>query len=306
MNIAIIGANGFIGKHLTEALTKNSDNKLFLFGKGHPNHSDKNIPYYDIDIKHPEEWLQHFNKIDLVYYLVSLSIPSSTWDKPVMEIEMNLIPFVNFLEHISKLQVKKLVFISSAGTVYGPTSEKVNEESNKNPFSPYGITKLTMEYYLNYFKERHGLNFDVYRVSNVYGPGQDISKGLGIINTFLEKIITENVIHVFGDGKNIRNYIYIKDVAEILCLSSTAPFTNSNIYNLSSDESLSINELVTILKKVVAEKFDVVYKEVRGSDNSAILLDNAKIKKALPHYTLTGIEKGIKETYSQIKAKATR
>src|ERR1041385_8033331 len=128
MNIAIIGANGFIGKHLTEALIKNPGNKLFLFGKGAPNHSDKKIPYYDIDIRQTQEWLPHFTKIDLVYYLVSLSIPSSTWDKPVTEIEMNLIPFVNFLEQISKLQVKKIVFISSAGTIYGPTAEKVNED----------------------------------------------------------------------------------------------------------------------------------------------------------------------------------
>ncbi len=305
MNIAIIGANGFIGKHLTEAFTKTPDNKLFLFGKGDPNHSNKNIPYYDIDIRQPEKWLHHFEKIDLVYYLVSLSIPSSTWDKPVTEIEMNLIPFVNFIEHISKLQVKKIVFISSAGTVYGPTHEKVNEESNKNPFSPYGITKLTMEYFLNYFKKKNGLNFDIYRVSNVYGFGQDTSKGLGIINTFLEKIIRERVIHVFGDGQHIRNYIYIKDVAQILCLSSTTPFNASHVYNLSSDDSLSIMELVYILKKVVSEKFDIEYKELRGSDNSAILLDNAKLKKALPNYKLTEIEKGITETYLQIKANAT-
>ena len=302
MNIACIGANGFIGKYLREALAKNPDHKLSLFGKGAPNHSNKNIPYYDIDIRKPEEWLPYFEKIDLVYYLVSLSIPSSTWDKPVTEIEMNLIPFIKFLESISKLQVKKLAFISSAGTVYGATNEKVNEDSNKNPFSPYGIIKLTMEYFLNHFKKKNGLNFDIYRVSNVYGIGQDTSKGLGIINTFLEKIIDTGAIEVFGDGKNIRNYIYINDVAEILCLSSAVPFNESNVYNLSSDDSLSIIELVTILKRVVTEKFDVIYKEIRGSDNSVILLENEKIKKAMPKYVLTGIEQGITETYSHIKA----
>jgi UDP-glucose 4-epimerase len=301
-NIAIIGANGFIGRNLTETLMQKPNLDLFLFGKSETNGFADKLPYTQIDLMNADQINSHFSKIDLVYYLASESIPSSSWEKPILEIEKNLIPFINFLECISRLKVKKIVFVSSAGTIYGASDKKVTEDSNKKPFSPYGITKLTMEYYLNYFEAKYGLNYDIYRVSNVYGDGQNTSKGLGIINTFLEKIIKEKKIDIFGNGENIRNYIYVKDVTELLCLSLNSDSTQSNIYNLSSNDTLSINTLVSVIKKIVHEDFKISYKETRQSDNSKIDLDNSKLTKAFPGYKFSTIEEGIAKTYSYIKS----
>jgi len=301
MNIAVIGSNGFIGKDLTKTLSENPANKIFLFGKSDILGFNELMPYTKINLSDQDKVEKHFAEIDLVYYLASESIPSTSWDKPALEIEKNLLPFIRFLECIANLQVKKIVFVSSAGTIYGSTKEKVTEDSVKNPFSPYGITKLTMEYYLSYFKSRFGLNYDIYRVSNVYGAGQDTSKGLGIINTFLEKIISEGKIQIFGNGEITRNYIYIKDVGELLNLSVISDLCSSNIYNLSSDDTLKINDLVGIMKHIVDEDFSVIYQDNRDSDNSTILLDNTKIKLALPQYKLTNIQEGIKKTYAHIK-----
>lgn len=306
MNIAVIGSNGFIGRHLTQTLRKDPANQIFLFGKSEVSVNNGSLPYTKIDLSDDVAVTKHFVDIDLVYYLASESIPSSSWEKPVLEIEMNLIPFIKFMTCISNLKVKKVAFVSSAGTIYGPTTERVTEDSVKNPFSPYGITKLTMEYYLNYFKIRCGINYDIYRVSNVYGMGQDTSKGLGIINTFLEKIVVEGRIQVFGNGEITRNYIYISDVAELLNLSVIKDRTSSNIYNLSSDDTLKINDLINIMKKIVTEDFEVNYRDNRDSDNSAILLDNSKIKTALPGYQLTGIEEGIIKTYAHIKEQLSK
>ena len=97
-----------------------------------------------------------------------------------------------------------------------------------NPFSPYGIIKLAMEHFLNYYHSKYGLASDIYRVSNVYGDGQDTTKGLGIINTFIEKILSENRVTVFGKGESVRNYVYVKDVAEILSLSTSTDIKKSN------------------------------------------------------------------------------
>ena len=300
-NIAVIGANGFIGRHLAEALSQKKDLRVFLFGKSDRSAFSDRLPYARIDLNDTEHIRKNFSEIDLVYYLASESIPSSTWEKPTLEIEKNLLPFIHFLECIALLKVKKIVFVSSAGTVYGASDQMVSEDSNKKPFSPYGITKLTMEYYLNYFEARYNLTHDIYRISNVYGNGQNTSKGLGIINTFLEKIIREKKIQIFGNGENIRNYIYVKDVAELLCLSISADYRHSNIYNLSSNDTVSINNLVSIIKKIVEEEFNILYQETRQSDNSAIYLDNSKITKAFPGFKFSSIEEGIAKTYAHIK-----
>lgn len=302
--VAIIGSNGFIGKHLTEKLSQNPSIELSLFGKGNISAFGDKYSYHKLDLMNSPQVNTQFENVDLVYYLASETIPATSWDNPFIELEKNLLPFINFLECLPALQIKKVVFLSSAGTIYGHSNDPVNEESNKHPFSPYGIVKLAMENFLNYYKTKYHLNFDIYRVSNVYGEGQDTSKGLGIINTFLEKIISEKKINVFGDGKNVRNYIYVKDVAELLSFSVTSDLTKSEVFNLSSNDTLSINELVTIMKSVISEKFEINYSENRQSDNLAIKLDNQKILNAHPNFSFTKIEDGILKTYQYIK-KAT-
>ncbi|MBA3663136.1 MAG: NAD-dependent epimerase/dehydratase family protein [Bacteroidetes bacterium] len=298
-NVAIIGSNGFIGRHLTQRLSREKNNSLYLFGRGESSISAENLPYKKIDFFDKEKLKTDFSNIDIVYYLASETIPATSWDTPMLEIEKNLIPFINFLEVISKLQVKKVAFVSSAGTVYGTTEGRVPENSDKKPFSPYGITKLTMENFLSYYKVRYGIQYDVYRVSNVYGEGQDIGKGLGIINTFLEKIIKEKQVKVYGDGEATRNYIYVKDVAELLSFS-VRNISSSDIFNISSNSTLSINNLVKVMKIIVREDFTVSYEQGRKSDNSYIDLDNSKILGSFDGFEFTNINDGVRKTYNSL------
>jgi UDP-glucose 4-epimerase len=297
MNIAVIGANGFIGRHLIMQLEREKDHKLFLFGKSAP--AGNKHESFRIDLSNSAELSKQFSGIDLVYYLASETIPATSWNDPRVEIEKNLLPFIAFLECVSQLKLKKIVFVSSAGTIYGPTSGKVTESSDKRPFSPYGIIKLTMENFLSYYEVKHGLKHDIFRISNVYGEGQNTGKGLGVINTFLEKIVTEKKVNVFGDGKTTRNYIYVEDVARLLLHSVEAPDT-SGIYNLSSDTTLSIRELLQVIRVNVKEDFEVKYDPGRQSDNSFIDLDNTRILECFPGFRFTEFSTGIKRTYDHI------
>lgn len=301
MNVAIIGASGFIGSHLVEALGKNPSFDLHLFGKRDNSLFGDKHKYYPIDLLNTQQIEKSFKNIDFVYYLASETIPVTSWDNPTIEIEKNLIPFINFIETISKLKVKKVAFLSSAGTVYGETTGNVREDANKQPFSPYGIIKLSMENFLNYYRHKTNLSFDIYRVSNVYGPGQNTSKGLGLINTMLEKIITEGKVSVYGNGENVRNYIYVKDVAEILANALSSDISLCNTLNVSSDDSLSINQIIDLLHDIVEERFDVDYLEKRGSDNTVVVLNNEKLKNMLPEFKFTPILSGITSTYQFIK-----
>lgn len=301
MNVAVIGANGFIGSHLVESLEKNNSLDLHLFGKRDNSVFGDKHKYYPIDLLNTQQIERAFKEIDFIYYLASETIPASSWNNPVLEIEKNLLPFINFVETVSKLRVKKIAFLSSAGTVYGETMGNVSEDADKVPFSPYGIVKLSMENFLNYYKHKSNLNFDVYRVSNVYGQGQNTSKGLGLINTMLEKIILERKVFVYGDGENIRNYIYVKDVADILAQAINFDQSKCNILNVSSNDSLSINQIISLIHDIVDEQFYVEYQEKRGSDNPIIELNNDRLMRKLKSFQFTPIQQGIKNTYQFIK-----
>jgi UDP-glucose 4-epimerase len=301
LNVAIVGSNGFIGRNLAKLLIQDPEIELFLYGKNKTSVFGDDLPYVKIDLLNTVQINKYFAHIDLIYYLASETIPSSSWENPLLELEKNLKPFIQFTETVCKLQTKKMVFLSSAGTVYGATNQKASENTVPNPFSPYGIIKLTMEHFLNHFQAKHGLAFDIYRVSNVYGDGQDTTKGLGIINTFIEKILTENRVTVYGKGESVRNYVYVKDIAQILKTSLIADIKKSAVYNLASNDTVSINELIALLKKVVAEKFEVNYIETRQSDNSIIDPDNAKISKAHPKFKFLPLLDGLKLTYDYLK-----
>jgi UDP-glucose 4-epimerase len=300
LNVAVIGANGFIGKHLTRSLMLNANLNIHLFGRNDCNEFKNELPYYKFDLNDINQIHNYFKKIEIVYYLASGTIPSSSWNYPNIEIENNLLPFINFLNLLTEYKLKKVILVSSAGTIYGPSNEKLTEESNKIPFSPYGITKLCMENFLRYFEIKEKIKYDIFRVSNVYGPGQDISKGLGIINTFLEKIISDQKITVYGNGSNTRNYVNVQDVAKILSFSVNS-LNKSNIYNLASDDNISINQLIKLIQEVISDDFKIIYENIRQSDNPSISLDNGKLKNDFKDFEFINLKNGIKQTYSYIK-----
>ncbi len=306
MNIAIIGANGFVGSHLVQKLQQLPDTDLVLYGRREESVFGNSLPYRQVDLRNKEHVSEVVAGADIVYHVASETIPAKSWESPMMEIENNLTPFIHLLEHLVAQKVKKFVFVSSAGTVYGTSDHKLTEDSNKSPFSPYGITKLTMEYYLEYFRVKHGLNYDIYRVSNVYGEGQNTGKGLGVINTFLENILSEGKVTIYGTGDIVRNYIYVKDLAEMMSLSASEPLHHHNIFNVASFDTLSINDIVQQVKAVVNTEFEEIRVSGRKSDNPIIDIDNSKIMEKLPGFKFTPIHEGIEKTYKHILNQTTK
>ena len=302
MNIAIIGANGFIGSHLSKVLSKDPRLNLFFFGRSSENNLSSETNYHGINHLHLQKYTTLFSEIDLVYYLASSSIPASSWDNPQEEIEINLKPFLDYLDFFTLCKIKKLVFVSSAGTVYGPSKVKVKEDADKHPFSPHGIVKLAMENFLEYHRRKSNLQYDIYRVSNVFGEGQNTKKGLGLINTLLENCIVNRKVTVFGNGENLRNYVYVKDLVQLMQHSIKAEIKESSIFNLASNDSYTINQIIEALKEIVEEDFEVVYQSNRKSDNEFIDIDNSKILLSYPDFQFTDFKQAIKNTYDHIKS----
>jgi UDP-glucose 4-epimerase len=293
--IAVIGSGGFIGRHLTERLSSEKNVKLSLYNRsGSTQPGSKPIDFSDA-----EKLKRDFASVSVIYYLVSGTIPASSWHNPSLELERNLAPFLSFMDAVAPLSPKRIAFVSSAGTVYGPVSARVGEDAGKKPFSPYGIVKLAMENFLNYYEAKYRIMYDVYRVTNVFGEGQDTSKGLGIINTFLEHIIKSGAVKVFGDGNNTRNYIYVRDVAHMLAFSLRNA-AGSGTYNVSSPYTRSVRQLLDDIKSAIGRDFRVEYSEGRGSDNPYIDVDNCRILQELGNFSFTGLQEGIRKTYQHL------
>jgi len=309
-NILILGGSGFLGLNFLEELLHGKDPSRYnitVFTKSPSPLLEKiimkfpNVKTFTGNYRNPEEVERVCKGQDIAYHFISETYPHNSWDNPGIEIETTFIPTLRLLDTLVKCKVKKIVFLSSAGTVYGLNQNRMNEETLTNPFSPHGIFKLTVEKFLNYYRMHHELNFDIYRVSNAYGPYQDIKKGLGFINTNLTNIIRGGEVVIYGDGTIVRDYVFVKDIARLLTLSLIKPVTDSDLYLACSGKECSLNELAVKMQKSIPVPFKVKYVAARPSDNKTVALDNAKILKYFPDFHLQSLESGILTTYNFIK-----
>jgi len=300
--VLVIGSESFVGKHLLSTLLTQSDLDLsVLYRNIHPDrvklYETHQVKTYSGDLEDYNTLLSLEAEYDLVYYLISATYPAASWANPKIEVGKNLTPFFNFMRFASVKKVKRIAYISSGGTVYGLQKGRLTEDVLTMPFSPYGIFKLTMERLLEYLSIKENIPHDIYRISNIYGPGQNISKGLGVINIWLKKIIDEKKITIFGDGENVRDYIYVKDVAELLLLSLKRTGKSSETFNMGANASYSLNELIDKMKNIVPFDFETAYIEGRKSDNKHVVINADKLIKHFGPYEFTTIEEGIQLTY---------
>lgn len=233
---------------------------------------------------------------DYVYHLVSTTYPATSNKNIQKEISDNIVAAVNFLEACVKNKVKKVVFISSGGTVYGKTfTVPIKEDTITNPINSYGIQKLTIEKLLYLYNYMYNLDYCIIRLANPYGPYQRVHSGLGVISIFINKAVNNEPIRVFGDGNIIRDYIYIDDV--ISGIINIANYNGSeHIFNLGSGKGLSINEIVDEIEYVLNRTLIVEHVPGRKVDVPVNILDMSRYNNEIGKISYTPLELGIKKT----------
>jgi len=303
--ILILGGNGFIGNHLINKLLANN-HFVTAFGRtasGFEMNNPENFLFVKGDFEDVKQLNEILFKQDIVYHLISRTIPANSWEKHEIEISKNLSPTLHLIELAIRNKVKKICFASSGGTVYGINNKVNHENSPTIPVTPHGIIKRTIESFLQNAKYSHNLDYDIYRISNVYGEGQNIKKGLGFINTAIENIIKNRKVTVFGDGTNIRDFVYVSDVAELMSYSVQGNENKSNIYNISLGKSYSLNEVLEIMKSVLNIDFEINYVSKRISDIPISRISNKKIIRKTKKAGLIPIDTGILNTYKYLLSK---
>lgn len=304
MKITILGGDGFIGSHLVDKLLGSNKHNLTILSRTKNKFSKmhKNVNYIfgdfnDIDILRKAIW-----DSDLVIHLISTTVPTTSNLDPIYDIKSNLIGTLNLLEEMNKLKIKNFIFLSSGGTVYGnPNYVPIDEEHPLNPINSYGIVKMSIEKYIELYAKKYNFRYCIIRPSNPYGPRQNFDGIQGVISTFLYKSINNEPLTVWGNGSEIRDYIYIDDLINILHLIIEDKLKNT-IYNIGYGQGYSVQDIIKTIEHILHKKLDIKYQDVNLLMVQEVTLDITKIKKDFCWRPKTSLLSGIQKHLDWLKS----
>jgi len=306
MKFAVTGGCGFIGSNLVEELSKQHEVVVIDdLSSG----SLKNIENLDVEfvrgsITDLGMLKKVFKDVDVVFHLAALVSVQESIEDPIKTNNVNVNGTLNVLIAAMDNNVEKVVFSSSCA-VYGDTDKlPISEGVKPNPKSPYAVTKLAAEKYCKVFHEIYGLKTIILRYFNVYGPKQDVnSEYAAVIPKFIERILNGKPPIIYGDGKQTRDFVFVKDVVKANLIAAKSNKTGT--FNIASGEGLSIVNLAKIISEIVGKNLKPIYDKPREGDIRHSVGDISKAKSVLgfePEYT---IEEGLKESIEWFK-KATK
>lgn len=301
MQCLVTGGAGFVGSHLIERLLLDKHSVVCLdnFSTGTKKNLDniKNkIKIVEGDIRDTDIIREVVNDIDYIFHLAAQTSVTRSVRNPQFDASVNIEGTINLLETIKEGSVKRFIYISTGGAIYGePTSIPASENTAEEPISPYGLSKLVSEKYLQWFHRVYGLPYTIIRPANIYGPRQDPLGEAGVISIFLGKMKNREPLEIFGDGKDTRDYVYVKDITEI-CINAMHS-TQIDTFNAGSGNETNLLELVKTIEQVTKLEADVQFCDPRPGDVHRISLDSTKAYRQLKWKPSTDVSTGIQKTW---------
>jgi len=301
MKYLVTGGAGFVGSHLIQQIITKDQEVVCLddFSTGKRENitefADK-ILIKEGDIREPLFVKDSLENVDYVFHLAAqISVNRSTRE-PMFDASVNIEGIINLLEAIRQSSVKRIIYVSTGGAIYGePTIIPATEKTTEEPISPYGISKLAAEKYLKWFHDVYGISYSIIRPANIFGPRQDPLGEAGVISIFLGRIKDNNPIEIFGDGRDSRDYVYVKDISNI-CIKAMSS-NKKDIYNAGTGRQTNLLELVEIIERVTKRQVKKEFSPPRPGDVKHISLDASKAREELNWTPSTDLEKGISNTW---------
>lgn len=300
MKILVTGGAGFIGSHVLEKLARDKGNTITVLDSldsGRAENIPLGVSFIREDIRSSKiiDIFQE-NAFDAVIHLAAQTMVPYSIKHPNEDADINLIGLINVLEAARLTGVKSVVFSSSAAVYGNSVNLPLKENEILLPTSFYGITKMTTEHYLRVYHELYGINTTVLRFANVYGERQGIGGEGGVVCIFSQKISNNQSIDVFGDGEQTRDFVYVKDIAKVIC--GAIEHKGFGTYNVSTNTEVSVNELIGVFEKVSGKKIKVNYLPVRTGDIYRSVLSNKALKTEFKIDAFTSLEEGLNNTYN--------
>jgi len=303
--ILFLGGAGFLGSNIIKTTLQKGSVKVFVLEPSFANVS--RLDGEDVQIYRGElsdiDFVQSIieaNQIDTVVHLVATIIPGSTFEDYKREYQHVIFPTIELMQICAQRHIR-FVYFSSGGTVYGNRTDMTpfKETDAMAPISYYGWSKQMMENSILYVHRTTGLKYLIVRPSNPYGHGQNIHAKQGLVAVALGKILAGEPITVWGDGSNVRDYIYIDDLCEAVVQLLEKGVCNTTI-NIGSGQGASINDIINVLKEVVSEEVKVDYQPARSVDVSHMILDTTRLQQYVD-LKITPLKEGIEAFYRQVK-----
>ncbi|MDW4549327.1 NAD-dependent epimerase/dehydratase family protein [Defluviimonas sp. D31] len=297
MKALVIGGCGFIGSHVVDRLLADG-HKVRSFNR-RPEWSRPPLPGVDYQFGSLGDRMaviEALTGVDIVFHLASSTFPGTAELNPQADVQDNLIAVLNLLDAMRGVGVRRIVYMSSGGTVYGiPEQVPTPETHPLRPQSSYGIVKVAIEQYLEHYRSKHGLSPLIIRGSNPYGPRQAHSGIQGVISTFLRRAKDDLPIEIWGDGSVVRDYVYVTDLAD-LCVRG-GPSDVEGVLNGGSGEGTSINEIVDVISNITGIDLNVIYKPARTIDVPTSVLDVSRARELLGWKSATSLQDGMMATW---------
>lgn len=291
--VLITGGAGFIGSHIVEKLLENNYNVIIIDNLS--SGSIENIPnsdtlkFYQLNIEKDDlELVFQKETPDYVIHLAAQTSVNFSISHPYYDANMNVMASIKLLELCKKYNVRKFITASSAAIYGNPKYLPIDENHPTEPMSQYGLSKLTMEKYI----KLSGIPYIIFRFSNAYGPRQKSSKESGVVAIFNNAMKNNEPINIYGDGEQIRDFIYVEDIANI-CIKAINSNVENEIINFSTNKGVSLNQLFKVMKSLYNYTLNANYLPERIGDIKNSILSNDKAYNLLKFTNYTKLEKGL-------------
>lgn len=305
MNIIVTGGAGFIGSHIVDALVERGDNVAIIdnFSTGREENVNPGAKLFNMDIRDAQVdgVFAGFRPDAVIHEAAQVNLRYSV-DDPVFDADVNILGSINLLQSSMKHGVKKFIFASSGGAVYGEQEVYPAPVGHPTrPMSPYGIGKLTLEHYLFYYRLTYGLDYTALRYSNVYGPRQDPYGEAGVVAIFSEKMLSGDTPVINGDGGQTRDYVYVGDVMRANLLALDCSFTGP--LNIGTGVEASVNELFDSLASATGFKGERMHGPAKLGEQRRSVIDYSLTKEAIGWEPRVGFDEGLLRTVEFFRGK---
>lgn len=299
MKILVTGGAGFIGSHIVDQLIEQDEEVIVIdnLSTGNQDQLHPKAKFYQAELTDADGLIEILSreKPEVVIHQAAQTRVQTSVDDPVFDADTNILGTIHLLEACHQTNVRKLVFASSAAVYGDPTYLPIDESHPIRPLSGYGIGKHTAEQYLHVYKNLYGLEYTILRYANVYGPRQDPRGEGGVISVFLNRLIQERELTIFGDGQQTRDYVFVEDIAR----ANIAAITHGEgqVMNVGTGHSTSLNQLVELMAEITGKAVKKEYQPARSGDIKDSAFHYTKAKEMLVWEPKVALKEGLRRTY---------
>ncbi|HBK08870.1 MAG TPA: NAD-dependent epimerase [Acetobacteraceae bacterium] len=298
----VLGGGGFIGTNLCRRLAA-SGHRVRAFGRRRLFPDElRDIDWVEGDFTDPAATGAAVDSFDIVFHLVHATMPQAADLDMIGDVQKNVVPTLALLDHCRTAGVKRVVFASSGGTIYGKARQiPTPETAPTDPICAYGISKLAIEKYLALFQHLHGLDFRVLRITNPYGPFQVALKNQGVIAALIARALRDEPVEIWGDGSVVRDFVFVEDVVDALVAAATDG-SGERVFNIGSGQGRSLRDIIAAIEHQMGKTLNLQWKPGRPLDVPVSVVAINRAAESLGWMPGTSFEAGLERTIAWGKA----